>query len=180
MSSIMLGENEKATAATPLIRQGRRDDASAINELYNHYIRETPATFDIEPYTLEAREGWLSKFSGTGPHRLFVAEHEGRVVGYATSSEFRSKAAYRPSVETSIYVDFDMKRAGIGRALYSALFDALADEDVHRAYAGVTVPNPASEALHEQFGFKPVGRFSEVGRKFGKYWDVVWYEKALD
>jgi phosphinothricin acetyltransferase len=78
-----------------------------------------------------------------------------------------------------VYLDPNVFRMGIGTALYEVLFDALTDEDVHRAYAGITVPNPASFALHERFGFRQVGYYTEQGRKFDRYWDVAWFEKAL-
>jgi phosphinothricin acetyltransferase len=92
---------------------------------------------------------------------------------------FRYKPAYSTSVETSIYLaQADLGR-GIGVPLYSALLEALRSEDLHRAYAGVTLPNPASIALHERLGFHRIGVFQEVGRKFGRYWDVMWLERDL-
>jgi phosphinothricin acetyltransferase len=101
------------------------------------------------------------------------------VIGYACSSQFRTKPAYETSVETSIYLAPDAVGRGAGSRLYEYLFKALEDEDVHRAYAGIALPNPASIGLHERFGFKRVGHFTEQGRKFGRYWDVAWYEKSL-
>lgn len=89
------------------------------------------------------------------------------------------KQAYDSSVETSVYCAPGATGRGIGRGLYSALFGALSGEDVHRAYAGIALPNPASIALHERFGFVQVAYFSEQGRKLGRYWDVAWFEKAL-
>jgi phosphinothricin acetyltransferase len=84
------------------------------------------------------------------------------------------------SVETSIYLAPEATGRGMGTDLYAALFAALAEEDLHRAYAGVTLPNTASVALHRKFGFRSIGVYREVGRKFGKYWDVEWFEKPLD
>jgi phosphinothricin acetyltransferase len=78
-----------------------------------------------------------------------------------------------------VYVAHDRLGSGIGHDLYTALFADLATEDIHRACAGITLPNPASEKLHRRFGFRPVGRFSEQGRKFGRYWDVAWFEKDV-
>ena len=101
------------------------------------------------------------------------------IVGYATSSRFRDKAAYDTSVETTVYVRNGGARRGVGSALYTALFDAIRDEDVHRAYAGIALPNDASMALHRRFGFVEVGTYREVGRKFGRYWDVTWLERPL-
>ncbi|MBB5939823.1 GNAT family N-acetyltransferase [Streptomyces zagrosensis] len=108
----------------------------------------------------------------------------GRILGYATSSPFRPKAAYGTSVEVSVYCAPDLTQHGIGTLLYQALFEALADEaarhdSLHRAYAGIALPNTPSERLHARFGFTHVGTFREVGRKFGRYWDVAWYEKPL-
>jgi phosphinothricin acetyltransferase len=102
-----------------------------------------------------------------------------RILGYATSSPYRAKPAYSTSVEVTIYLAPDAGGRGIGTLLYKALFADLATEDVHRAYAGIAQPNEASTRLHERFGFRPVGTYQEVGRKFGRYWDVAWYEKEL-
>jgi phosphinothricin acetyltransferase len=110
---------------------------------------------------------------------LLVALAEGRLIGYASSSRFREKPAYETSVETSIYVTPDAIGRGAGSRLYAELFHSLEGEDVHRAYAGIALPNPASVALHERFGFKRVAHFTEQGRKFGRYWDVAWFEKLL-
>jgi len=101
------------------------------------------------------------------------------VAGYASSSRYRIKPAYETSIETSIYLAPEATGKGIGTKLYAALFDALRGEDVHRAYAGISLPNPASIALYEKFGFKRAGLYTEQGRKFGRYWDVAWYEKAF-
>jgi phosphinothricin acetyltransferase len=101
------------------------------------------------------------------------------ILGYATSSAFRAKPAYATSVEVTVYVAPDAARRGVGTLLYEALFSALDSEDLHRAYAGIALPNEASVRLHERFGFRHVGTYREVGRKFGRYWDVAWYEKEL-
>ncbi|MFI0937875.1 GNAT family N-acetyltransferase [Streptomyces sp. NPDC021020] len=164
------------------VRAGTEGDLAALTEIYNHYIRETPVTFDIDPITPDDRRPWLLSHPEDGPHRLLVARSAqgGQVVGYATSSPYRPKAAYATSVETSIYLAPGAGGRGIGSLLYAALFEALADEDVHRAYAGVTLPNEASIRIHERFGFNQVGIFQEVGRKFGAYHDVAWLEKRLD
>ncbi|MFE3885139.1 GNAT family N-acetyltransferase [Streptomyces lydicus] len=103
----------------------------------------------------------------------------GALLGYATSSAFRPKAAYAPSVEVTVYCAPHAAGRGIGTLLYTSLFKALADEDVHRAYAGITQPNEASTRLHTRFGFRHIGTYTEVGRKFGRYRDVAWYQKDL-
>ena len=128
------------------------------------------------------RKGSLWELAGPAAgvfHGLVVAEENGVVLGYAGTTRFRPKAAYDTTVETTIYCGPDNTRKGLGSMLYAGLFDAIASEDINRIVAGFTLPNPASQALHERFGFRPVGIFREVGRKFGRYWDVAWTERPL-
>lgn len=163
------------------VRPGAEDDLKALTDLYNHYVRETPITFDTEPRTPEDRRPWLLSHSEDGPYRLRVATDADsqEILGYATSSPHRAKPAYGTSVETTVYVAPRAGGRGIGTLLYSSLFEALAGQDLHRAYAGIAQPNEASGRLHARFGFRHLGTFHEVGRKFGRYWDVAWYEKPL-
>ncbi|MDC2959052.1 MULTISPECIES: GNAT family N-acetyltransferase [Streptomyces] len=163
------------------VRPGVESDLEALTDIYNHYVRETPITFDTAVFTPQERRPWLLSHPEDGPYRLMVATEADtqEILGYATSSPYRAKPAYGTSVETTVYVAPHAGRRGIGTLLYKALFEALADEDLHRAYAGVAQPNEASTRLHERFGFRHVGTYREVGRKFGRYWDVAWYEKEL-
>ena len=161
------------------VRPATAGDLAAVNEIYNQYVVEAHYTFDLEPMSIEARREWFTHYAETGRHRVFVAVSEGRVVGYACSGRFRPKPAYETSVETSVYLTPDAIGRGAGSRLYETLFKALEGEDVHRAYAGIALPNPASIGLHERFGFKRAGHFTEQGRKFDRYWDVAWYEKPL-
>jgi len=167
------------------VRPGVEGDLGALTDLYNHYVRETPITFDTAAFTPEERRPWLLSHPEDGPYRLMVATDmhatgtSQRLLGYATSSPFRAKPAYATSVEVTIYLAPDAGGRGIGTLLYKALFEALAGEDLHRAYAGIAQPNEASTRLHERFGFRHIGTYGEVGRKFGRYWDVAWYEKDL-
>ena len=103
----------------------------------------------------------------------------GVAIGWASSGPFKDRAAYDTSVETSVYLAPGEQGQGAGRRLYQTLFDALAREDVHRAFGGIALPNEASVGLHLAMGFHHVGTYSEVGRKFGQFWDVAWYEKGL-
>jgi len=162
-----------------LIRPPRPSDAAPLTDLYNHYVRETPITFDVEPWSVEQREAWMRDFAATGRHRLLVAEEAEQVVGYACTRRFREKAAYETTVEVSVYVAAQATGRGLGNALYAELFEAIRGEDVHRAIAGITLPNHASVKLHERFGFRSAGVMTGVGRKFGRFWDVAWYERAL-
>ncbi len=171
----------KQIAETTIIRLGRIEDLPKLTEIYNYYIIHTAITFDIEPYTLEERkERWFDKFRDSEIYRLFVAECDGIVVGYATSGQFRDKAAYASSVETSIYLDSNFNGRGLGTLLYQKLFEELEKTSVHRAYGGITLPNCASIALHKKFGFNEIGTYNEVGNKFGKYHDVKWFERKMN
>ena len=162
------------------IRNAEASDLPRLLEIYNHYIEKTCITFDIELQTLAHRKAWFEAFAKDGPHRLFVVEDEGAVAGYASSREFRSRAAYARSVETSIYLAPEATGRGLGRALYAHLVRFLeAAPDVHRAVGGITLPNDASVALHERMGFREVGRFNEIGFKFDQYWDVAWFERSV-
>jgi phosphinothricin acetyltransferase len=165
------------------VRPATEHDLEAINEIYNHYVAETHVTFDDQPMAMEARREWFTHYAETGRHRVMVALGDGQVgdqvVGFASSSRLRPKPGYLTSVETSIYLSPDATGKGVGARLYAELFKSLDGQDLHRAYAGIALPNPASIALHERFGFKRVALFTEQGRKFGRYWDVAWYEKPL-
>lgn len=161
------------------VRPAAEHDLEPLNDMYNQYVKDTHFTFDLEPITIEARREWFTHYRRAGRHRLLVAVSADTVVGYACSSQWRTKPAYETSIETSVYLAPDAVGHGSGTKLYQALFKSLEDEDVHRAYAGIALPNPASVALHERFGFKRVAHFTEQGRKFGRYWDVAWFEKPL-
>ena len=160
------------------IRAAVRDDLPRLTEIYNYYVVHTPVTFDVEPYTVQGREVWFAQFGATGRYRLIVAEENGMVMGYAGTTRFRPKAAYETTAETTIYCAPEAVGKGMGQRLYTELFEMLKGEDIHRFVGGYVLPNAASEALHRRFGFKVVGVFGENGRKFGKYWDVCWVERA--
>jgi phosphinothricin acetyltransferase len=166
--------------ATHAVRPATIDDLEALTAIYNHYVVTSAITFDLQPSTAAQRRAWFDDHSESGPHRLFVATDErGRCVGWASSSRWRPKPAYNTTVEASVYCDPEARGRGYGTALYTALFSALQDEDVHTIVAGISLPNPASVALHERFGFRPVGVFHMVGRKFDQFWDVAWFERPL-
>jgi phosphinothricin acetyltransferase len=161
------------------IRSAVRGDLTRLTEIYNHYVLTSAATFDLETLTVEQRRAWFHEHSETGRYRLLVADKNGLVLGYASTSRFRTRAAYDTTVEASIYCAPHALGQGIGSALYRELFAAIADEDINRIAAGITLPNDASVALHRAFGFTGVGVFSQNGRKFGQYWDVAWFERPL-
>ena len=161
------------------IRRVEQGDLPALLAIYNHYVVTTPITFDIEPRTLAQRQLWLDTFKPTGRHQCFVAVASGVPVGCACSGKFREKAAYDTTAELSVYLAPDAHGKGLGRRLYQTLIDALQGEDINRLYGGITQPNPASVALHLAFGFRLVGTQTEIGRKFGRFWDVALYERLL-
>ena len=166
--------------ASITIRPAQLTDLRRLTEIQNHYILNTHITFDVQPYAPEQRVSWFHEHSDGRRYRMLVAEDSSAgVLGYTCSGRFRPKQAYETTVELSIACRPDATGRGIGGQLYQALFDLLAKEDIHRIVAGIAQPNAASNALHERFGFKPIGLFSGVGRKFGKYWDVLWLERPL-
>ena len=160
------------------IRRGVRDDLPRIVEIYNHYVEQSVATFDTTTWSAADRGAWFEAFD-EHRHQLFVLEEDEVVIGYAYSGRLRPRAAYDRSVETSIYLAPAAVGRGLGEPLYRHLLDALAATDVHRAYGVITVPNPGSIALHERLGFTEVGRLTECGHKFGKWWDVAWLERPF-
>jgi phosphinothricin acetyltransferase len=165
--------------AHTVIRPAALTDLASLTAIYNHYVATSAVTFDLAPLTVEQRSAWFLEHAETGRHRLLVGEEAGLIVGYATTSRFRDRAAYDTTVEASIYCAPEAVGRGIGTALYRALFAAIGVEDIHRIVAGITLPNPASVALHQSFGFVQVGVFSQIGRKFDRYWDVAWFERPL-
>lgn len=163
-----------------IVRPGRLSDLPRLTEIHNHYVVNTHITFDVHPFTPDERIAWFHEHSEGGRYRLLVAQKpDGSVCGYVTTGRFRAKAAYETTVEASIACDPKATGQGVGTLLYQALFKAIASQDVHRIVAGIAQPNEPSQALHEKFGFKKIGTFTAVGRKFGRYWDVMWMERPI-
>lgn len=163
-----------------LVRPGRPDDIPQLTAIYNHYVRESFSTLDEQEVTVDAALVWAGRYRLTGPWRLFIADEGGRVLGMSTSSPYREHVAFAGTVETSVYLDPELRGRGVGTGLYRALFDALAGEGLHRAVAGIALPNPASVALHERVGFRKVGVFDGYAAKRGRFVSSLWMEKALD
>lgn len=160
------------------IREGRMEDLEDILEIYNDAIRRLTATFDLEEKTLEDRREWFSHYGGSYP--LIVAEHEGRVAGYATLSKFREKEAFRSTVELSVYVAERLRGQGAGKALMARILRLARDIGYHTVISGITAGNETSVHLHEQFQFVLVGHFRQVGKKFGEWQDVLFYQLLLE
>ena len=162
------------------IRPAVLDDLPALTEIINHYVLHSHATFDVSPSTPEQRLPWFHDHSCGQRYQMLVAEEPALgVVGFACSGRHRAKEAYDTTVETTVYCKSDCVGRGLGTLLYNALFDVLVGQDIHRMVAGIAQPNDASNALHHRLGFQVIGTYSQVGRKFGKYWDVLWMERPL-
>jgi phosphinothricin acetyltransferase len=162
------------------VRPASMEDLRSLTEIQNYYILHTHITFDLRPFSPEQRVGWFHDHSDGKRYRLLVAcDSQGGILGYACTGRYRPKEAYDTTVESSIACRPEAAGQGVGTLLYGALFDAIADQDIHRIVAGIAQPNLASHALHRRFGFESIGVFSQMGRKFGKYWDVMWMERPL-
>lgn len=161
------------------IRRAEARDLSALLDIYNHYVLNTPISFDVEPRTLSQRQEWLDQFSAQGRYQCFVATVGRNAIGWSCSTKLKDRAAYATSVEASVYCAPGFTRRGTGRRLYKILFESLHGEDIHRVYAGITLPNEASVKLHTAFDFRHIGTQQEVGFKFGRYWDVALYERTM-
>jgi L-amino acid N-acyltransferase YncA len=161
--------------ATITIRSAIRDDADAIASIYNHYVRTSIATFEEE--TIGSAE-IQKRMDAVAEARLpwFVARLGETVIGYGYATPWRPRSAYRFSVETSIYLDCAYTGRGVGTLLYHSLLPILLGKNVHAVIGGISLPNEASVALHEKFGFRKVAHFSEVGFKFGKWIDVGYWQ----
>jgi len=160
-----------------LIRPASPPDAEAINDIQNHYVVHSTATFLTEPFTLAQRLAWLEGRSPAHPVR--VATAEGKVVGWSALGEFRSRPAYRHTTEFSIYLRPQWHRRGIGRALLADLTARAHALGHHALVGGCCSESRAILALLEAEGFSKVAHFPEVGYKFGRWLDVVFMQKLL-
>ncbi|MFN8389947.1 MAG: arsinothricin resistance N-acetyltransferase ArsN1 family B [Bdellovibrionota bacterium] len=161
-----------------MIRSAAPTDAEKITGIYNHYIVNTPVTFEEELVLPEQIAQRMADILAESLPWL-VFERDGTILGYAYATKWRTRSAYRFSVETSVYLDHAAVGGGIGSKLYEALFAELSERKVHAVIGGITLPNEASIALHEKFGMKKVAHFNEVGFKFGRWLDVGYWERLL-
>ena len=162
---------EPFTHSKSHVRDARTNDAATLLRIYNREVLETTATLDAEPRTLEEQTRWLAERSGG--HVVIVVELDDSVVGFASLSPFKDRAAYRPTVENSVYVDPDFQGRGLGRMLMTELVERARMFGFHSVIARIAEGNPASIALHQAFGYEVVGVEREVGRKFGRWLDVT-------
>jgi phosphinothricin acetyltransferase len=160
----------------PVIRLATPDDAEQVQAVYAPYCH-TPISFELQPPSVEEMRGRLLKV--LGHHPWLLCEDAGEVLGYVYATQHRERAAYHWAVDTTVYVRQGRHRRGMGRALYTSLLAVLPLQGFVNAYAGVTLPNPASVGLHEALGFKPVGVYEQVGFKCGTWHDVAWFQRSL-
>ena len=161
------------------IRRAKSDDAHAVTEIYNYYVRNSIATFDEEEIPFSKMRDKITSSSDRYP--FFVAEQDGVIIGYAYAGVWNSRSAYRFSCETSIYLHPEHLGKGLGKMMYAKLFDHLETHtDILRFVAGISLPNPASEKLHRSFGFKDAGVHPRIGFKFEKWIDVGYFVRSLD
>ena len=166
------------------IRDARVEDAPRLLEIYAHYVRHTAITFEYDVPSLEEFAGRMRRTRTRYPY--LVIEADGIVQGYAYAGAFVGRAAYDWSCETTIYLDANAKRRGMGRALYEALAQRLRAMGVLNLYACIGYPEAEDEYLtrnsadfHAHMGFVQVGRFHRCGYKFGRWYDMIWMEKMI-
>lgn len=172
-----VGSSNHEDGGQPSIRRCQPPDAARICEIYNVYVRDTVVTFEEDP--VEEVEMARRIVEGTERWPWLVWEDEGGIAGYAYAASWKARTAYRYSVESTVYVDANLTRRGIGTRLYQALIDELQNLGVHCVIAGIALPNAPSVALHERLGFRKIGQFDEIGRKFGHWVNVGYWQRML-
>jgi L-amino acid N-acyltransferase len=160
------------------VRTAEETDLPALLDIYNDIILHTTAVYDYEPHTIGMRRAWWDKKKEQG-FPVFVAEENGRVVGFSSIGPFRAWAAYQYSVENSVYVKADCRGKGIGKMLIPPLIEAARRAGMHTIIAGVDASNESSLCLHRHFGFAEVAQFKEVGWKFDRWLDLKFLQLML-
>ena len=164
--------------AGPLIRLAREADAAAVAAIYGPYVTDTPVSFEEEaPDAPEMARRMAG--DGQGLHPWLVAEVDGKVIGFASSSPFRTRRAYRWTVETGVYCAPEAQGRGIGRALMEQMIELLTRQGFTSVVAGITLPNEASVALHEKLAFAPTATYCETGYKLGQWRTVQVFARDL-
>jgi phosphinothricin acetyltransferase len=161
-----------------VIRPANVSDAGAIADIYNYYVQETIVTFEEDPVTGLEIARRIEEVQLTSLPWL-VAEEKGELNGYAYATRWRTRFAYRYSVEVTVYVAPRRGGSGFGSKLYGQLLPMLRAQNIHAAIGGIALPNEASIALHEKFGFRKVAHFEEVGFKFDRWIDVGYWQLTL-
>ena len=159
-----------------MIRPVHINDAQELLDIYNYYVINTTANFDIEPLSLETFTNKLNQIITNYPYIVYVENNE--ILGYAYGSRFRPRAAYDFVAESTVYVKHDAHGKQIGTKLYTELIRLLKQTDLHTVLGVLTIPNEASIKLHDKLGFEQVANLKEVGKKFGEWQHVgIWQLK---
>jgi L-amino acid N-acyltransferase len=153
------------------VREAVEDDLQELLSIYNDIILHTTAVYDYEPHTLEMRKQWFETKKQQG-FPVFIAEADGKILGFSSIGPFRAWAAYKYSVENSVYVAADMRGKGIGKLLIPPLIEATKQLGLHTIIASIDAANETSLRFHKSFGFFEVAHFKEVGWKFGRWLDL--------
>lgn len=161
-----------------MIRPASPADAEAIAGIYNHYIQHTAVTFEEEAISGIEMARRMDEVSQASLPWL-VTELDGKVVGYAYASKWKTRIGYRFSTEISVYLDPSHPGKGLGSQLYTRLFEILREKGLHTVIGGIALPNAASVALHEKFGMEQVAHFKQTGFKFGQWIDVGYWQRHL-
>lgn len=159
------------------IRLATAADAAAVADIYAPSVAAASTSFELEPPDAGQMQQRIVETLATYP--WLVCEEDGRVIGYAYAGQHRTRAAYQWSVDSAVYIRDGCRGRGVGHGLYTSLFRILCEQGFYNAYAGITLPNAASVALHEAVGFRPVGVYRKVGFKHGAWHDVGWWHLAL-
>ncbi|USD64049.1 GNAT family N-acetyltransferase [Vibrio sp. SCSIO 43136] len=162
------------------IRFGRLGDIEGITKIFNYYIEHTNARFETQPLSVSNRTDWFAHFSPQSRYQIFVMEDEQEILGFACSQPYRPLEAFDDTAEVSVYLSPHAVGKGVGKKLYTALFEALAQSGLHRVLSAIALPNEASVRLHQSFGFRKVGVFDQYAKKNGEYISSLWLEKRLE
>ncbi len=164
-----------------MIRLATERDAEAIQRIYAPFVLHTAVSFETEPPSVDQMRSRIVKTLARLPWLVceWNDDRENNVIGYVYASQHRERPGYTWSVDVAVYIDEEHRRHGVGRALYTSLFQALRLQGFYNAYAGIALPNPGSVGLHESLGFEPVGIYRAIGYKLGGWHDVGWWQLAL-
>lgn len=162
-----------------MIRNARLDDSRSISDIYNHYVLNTAITFEETPTSANDIRERIELTRAENLPWIIYEDETHNVIGYAYASKWKGRCAYKYSVEITVYLHPDHGGKGLGTKLYKRLFELLREKDFHVVIGGITLPNPASIALHEKMGLTKAGQFKEVGYKFEKWIDVGYWQGIL-
>jgi len=162
-----------------MIREVQTRDVGALCAIYNHYVAQTTVTFDTTPIGEDEMATTIVSAGPNLPWLVWEDPDTGQVTGYAAGSAWKSRCAYEKSLETTIYLEPGIRGQGVGTLLYGELMVRVKEAGYHTVLGGISLPNPASVALHEKLGFVKVGHFKAVGFKFEQWVDVGYWQKLL-